>query len=208
VADPWSSDFAALGEHSRHGLRSLQATRASLHKEPKMRFHKAHPALAALIALVVIGIGAPLAYAFVRDVFVNVDPDKPADQIQQDVTDQLKAAGVEANVKAEKPDDGPLKITIESSDEQLGSDLHVKVGSQVVAAQQGRRIEIECHDCDPATQVLASQAVTTEAVITSIDDDAAVGPAITKALTDKGFTDVKVTVAPDAITVSVAPPSP
>jgi len=207
VADPWSSDFAALGEHSRHGLRSLQATRASLPKEPKMRFHKAHPALAALIAVLVLGITAPLAYAFVRHVLVTVDPDKPADQIQQDVTDQLHAAGVEANVKAEKPEDGALEITIQTSDENLGSDLHVQVGTDTVAAQQGRGIRIGCENCDPAQAALASQAVSADDVIAHIDDDAAIGPAITKAMTDKGFTDVRVTVEPDAITVTVAPPA-
>ena len=206
MADPWSSDFAALGEHSRQALRSPQATRASLPKEPKMRFHKAHPALAALIALLVLGITAPLAYAFVRHVLVTVDPDKPTDQIQQDVTDQLHAAGVEANVKAEKPEDGALKITIQTSDENLGSDLHVQVGSDTVAAQQGRGIRIGCENCDPAATALASQAVTADDVIAHIDDDAAIGPAITKAMTDKGFTNVRVTVEPDAITVTVDPP--
>jgi hypothetical protein len=206
VADPWSSDFAALGEHSRHGLRSMQATRASLPKDSKMRFHKAHPALAALIALLVIGVTAPLAYAFVRHVLVTVDPDKPTDQIQQDVTDQLHAAGVEANVKAEKPGDGALKITIQTSDENLGSDLHVQVGGETVPAQQGRGIRIGCEDCDPTATALASQAVTADDVIAHIDDDDAIGPALTKALTDKGFTDVQVTVAPDAITVTVHPP--
>lgn len=206
MADPWSSDFAALGDQSRHGLRSLQATRAALPKEPPMRFHKAHPALAALIAVLVIGVTAPLAYAFVRHVLVTVDPDKPTDQIQQDVTDQLHAAGVEAHVKAEKPADGALQITIQTSDEKLGSDLDVQVGGETVHAQQSRGIRIECRECDAATSVRASQAVTGDAVIDAIDDDAAIGPAITKAMTDQGFTDVKVTVAPDAVTVSVAPP--
>lgn len=206
MADPWSSDFAALGEHSRQALRSLQATRASLPKESKMRFHKAHPALAALIALLVIGVTAPLAYAFVRHVFVTVDPDKPTDQIQQDVTDQLHAAGVEANVKAEKADDNELKLTIQTSDENLGSDLHVNVGGNTVAAQQGRGIRIECHECDASAQTLASQAVTGGDVLDHIDDDAAIGPALDKALTDKGFTNVQVTVAPDMITVAVHPP--
>lgn len=203
MADPWTDDLAALGDHSRQGLRSLAATRASLTKEPKMRFHKAHPALAALIALLVIGVTAPLAYAFVRHVLVNVDPDKPADQIEKDVTDQLHAAGVEATVKADKPADGPLQIRIQTSDEKLGSDLSVKIGNETVPAQQGRGIRIECHDCDAATTLAVSQAATVDAVINVIDDDAAIGPALTKALADKGFSDVTVTVAPDAITVAV-----
>jgi hypothetical protein len=206
VADPWTDDLAALGDHSRHGLRSLATTRASLTKEPKMRFHKTHPVLAALIALVVLGITGPLAYAFVRHVLVTVDPDKPTDQIERDVTDQLHAAGVEATVKATKPDDGALQIRIQTSDEALGSDLSVKVGSETVPAQQSRGIRIECHECDEATQLAVTQAATSDAVLDHIDDDAAIGPAITQALADKGFTDVTVTVAADAITVAVHAP--
>lgn len=35
------------------------------------------------------------------------------------------------------------------------------------------------------------------------DDDAAIGPALQKALADKGFKNVNVNVAPDAVTVTV-----
>jgi len=170
-----------------------------------MRFHKAHPALAALIALLVIGVTAPLAYAFVRHVLVTVDPDKPADQIEKDVTDQLHAAGVEATVKASKPDndDGQLKIFIQSSDEQLGSDLDVNIGGELHKPGQGRGIRVECHECDAARQQLVMKAAMATPVLEVLDDDAAVGPAITKSLAAQGVTDVSVTVAADAITVVV-----
>ena len=203
MADPWSDDLAALGEHSRQGLHSLAATRASVPSETKMRFHKAHPALAALIALLVIGVTAPLAYAFVRHVLVTVDPDKPADQIEKDVTDQLHTAGVEATVKATTADDGQLKVYIQTSDEHLGSDLDVNIGGEVRKAGEGRGIRVECHECDAAREQLVMKAATTVGVLEVIDDDAAVGPAITKALADAGVTDVEVKVAPDAITVVV-----
>lgn len=205
MADPWSSDFAALGDESRHGLRSLQATRASLPKDSPMRFHKAHPALAALIALLVVGVTAPLAYAFVRHILVTVDPDKPTDQIQQDVTDQLKAAGVEAKVKAEKSDNGPLSITIKTTDENLGSDLEVNVGGQTVHAGTGRGIYIECENCDEAAQKATYNAVMADAVTDLIDGDAAIGPAIKKALADIGYASVDVTVTADKIAVTVHP---
>lgn len=209
MADPWSDDLAALGEHSRRGLRSLAATRASVPTETKMRFHKAHPALAALIALLVIGVTAPLAYAFVRHVLVTVDPDKPADQVEKDVSDQLHAAGVEATVKATTGDDGQLKVYIQSSDENLGSDVDFNIGGEVRKAGQGRGIYVECHECDAARQTLVLHAATGGDVLESIDDDAAVGPAITKALAAQGVTDVEVKVAPDKITVVVdAHPAP
>jgi hypothetical protein len=203
VADPWTDDLAALAEHSRHGLRSLAVTRASLTKEPKMRFHRAHPAFAALIALLVIGVTAPLAYAVVRHVLVTVDPDQSTDQIEKNVTDQLNAAGVTATVKAAKPDDGPLQIRIQTSDEALGSDLAVQVGDHTVSAQTGRGIRVACASCDDATQAAVAQAVSSDAVIDVVEDDAAVGPAIKQALADKGYTHVDVTVAPDAIAVTV-----
>lgn len=203
MADPWSDDLAALGEHSRRGLRSVAATRASVPTETRMRFHKAHPALAALIALLVIGITAPIAYAFVRHVLVTVDPDKPADQVEKDVSDQLHAAGVEATVKATTGDDGQLKVYIQSSDENLGSDLDINVGGELRKAGQGRGIYVECHGCDPARQTLVMHAATGGDVLESIDDDAKIGPAITKSLAAVGVTDVEVKVAADAITVVV-----
>ena len=203
MAEPWSDDLAALGDESRRGLRSLAATRASVPTETKMRFHKAHPALAALIALLVIGVTAPLAYAFVRHVLVTVDPDKPTDQIEKDVTDQLHAAGVEANVKATKPEGGALQIRIQTSDETLGSNLAVNVGGQLGSAQQGRGIRIECRECDADQQAAITKAVTGDAVLDVTDDDAAIGPALQKALADQGFKNVNVNVAPDAVTVTV-----
>jgi preprotein translocase subunit SecF len=168
-----------------------------------MRFHKAHPALAALIALLVIGVTAPLAYAFVRHVMVTVDPDKPTGEIEKDVTDQLHAAGVEANVKATKPDDGTLSIRINSSDQALGSNLAVKVGNETVQAQTGRGITIRCHECDETAQETVAAAMNADAVLDATDDDAAIGPAITKALADKGYTNVSVTLAPEMVTVDV-----
>ncbi|MBV8761031.1 MAG: hypothetical protein JO257_27295 [Deltaproteobacteria bacterium] len=170
-----------------------------------MRFHKAHPALAALIALLVIGVTAPLAYAFVRHVLVTVDPDKPTDQIEKDVTDQLHAAGVEANVKATKDSDGPLQIRIQTSDETLGSNLAVNVGGSAVAAQQGRGIRIECRECSADQQTAVTKAATADSVLDVIDDDAAIGPALQKALGDQGFKNVTVNVTPEAVTVSVDP---
>lgn len=201
----WTDDLAALGDESRRGLRSLAATRASVPTENKMRFHKAHPALAALIALLVIGVTAPLAYAFVRHVLVTVDPDKPTDQIEKDVTDQLHAAGVEANVKATKSDDRPLEIRIESSDETLGSALAVNVGGTTVPALVGRGLRIECKGCDDTQVAAVQKAATCDAVLDVTDDDAAVGPAVQKCLRDAGYTNVTVKVAPDAVTVTVEP---
>src|SRR5690242_13103099 len=88
VAEPWSSDFAALAERSRHGLRPLAAF--SEPKETKMRFFKSHPALAAVVTLLVLGLVSGAAYAVVREAWISIDPDKSAPEIQQDIEDQLQ----------------------------------------------------------------------------------------------------------------------
>jgi len=113
VAEPWSNDFAALDEHTRDQLRSLEATRAVLSthtQETKMRFFKTHPALAALVALAVLTLVGGAAYAVVREVFVTIDPDKSGRRDRERRPHQLEAAGVPATVHAEKSDDGKLKV--------------------------------------------------------------------------------------------------
>src|SRR5262249_21782596 len=130
VADPWSSDLSALGDHTRRDLRSLDATRAALaasQEKTKMRFFKAHPALSALLALAVLAVAAPLAYAVVREVWVRIDPDKPAPEIERDIQSQLEAAGVPATVHADKTDDGKLRLAIKatSHDPNSEADIHV-----------------------------------------------------------------------------------
>ena len=44
-----------------------------------MRFFKSHPALAALVAVALLALVGGAAYAVVREVFITIDPDKPAD---------------------------------------------------------------------------------------------------------------------------------
>ena len=206
MADPWSNDFAALGEQSRHGLRSLAATRASVPQETKMRFHKAHPALAALIALLVIGVTAPIAYAFVRHVIITVDPDAPPAKLQEDVQRQLDTAGVPATVKVTQPDEGTVQVRIMTSDNHLGSDLAVDYGSgSAVPAEQGRGLAIEVHgDFTDAQKQLVVDTLSTDPIIDGLDeDDATVRTAIVKALADAGFPNVEVTFAPERVTVAV-----
>ena len=109
MADPWTDDLAALGDRSRRQLRSIAATRASvlpkLSKESKMRMFKHHPVLATLVTLVILAVAAPLAYAVVDRVFISVDPDKSAGEIER--RSALSRAVVAGALKALK-DEGRL----------------------------------------------------------------------------------------------------
>ena len=138
MADPWSDDFAALDERARQDLRPMAATRALRHQETKsMRFSfKQRPMFAALVVLAVLLV-APLAYAVVNRVFLHIDPDKSAPEIEKDLKDQLDHAGVPgAEVKVEKPGDGELKVQIKA--EAMGSDLEI-VPPEVEGAQTDQR---------------------------------------------------------------------
>lgn len=218
MADPWNDDLAALGEHTRHGLRSLAATRASLsipEQETKMRFFKSHPALAALIALAVLGLAAPIAYAVVREVWVQVDADQPAPQIEQSIHDQLQSQGVNATVHADKTD-GDLRVQIRSTDPGAGSDIHVNLSNLPPNAER-REVGVRVHcELDDAQQqrlqdTLASQDLRDliENPPGSDESDDELADRITAALAAHGFTHVTVKVhgATTEITVD-APPEP
>ncbi len=212
MADPWSSDLAALGEHSRRGLRSLDATRAALAQRPqetKMRFFKKHPALAALLAILVIGLFAPLAYAVVHRVFLTVDPQKPASEIEADLRSQLQSAGVNASVHAEKTDDGKLRIGIMPTDPS-GSDVDVVVNGGG-APGGGLRVEVHCL-LDP-TQMQRLQAVVQSDQLIQLfvdrpdgqsDDDLAA--AIARVLADQGFHGVEVRHQDSSFTLVIKSP--
>jgi hypothetical protein len=168
VADPWSPDFAALDARARRGLRSLDATRASLStrtQETKMRFFKSHPALAALVAVLALVLVSGAAYAVVREVWVSIDPDKSAAEIERDVHDQLRRQGVQAKVRAEKPGDGRLKVSILSADSTpLDVDLRTRFrGQPVDPARRAMRIAVGGTPVEGATRKLRVDAAALDA---------------------------------------------
>ena len=129
MAEPWTEDLAALGTHTRTGLRSPAITRAACtHHEskPKMRFFKQHPALATLIILAILGVATPVAYAVVDRVFLSIDPNQSESEMEDDVIDQLKAQGHDNAVVTAKKSDHEFSVTIQSEDPALGN-LDVEV---------------------------------------------------------------------------------
>ncbi len=218
MADPWSSDLAALGEHSRRNLRTLDATRAALAQHPqetKMRFFKSHPALAALIALAVLAVAAPIAYAVVREVWVSIDPDKPAAEIEKDVQGQLEAAGVHGTVHAEKSD-GQLKVSIQhvgSNAGDIGSALHIHVAGKEAVGQVQRmvRFEMACELTPEQMQQLTDVMSGPDMVGVLAKDFASDydrKTAIAGVLAAHGFKRAEITVDAESVQVKVtAPPT-
>lgn len=144
MAELWRDDLAALGERSQHHLRSPAATRAALlatPQETKMRFFK-NPVLAALIVLAVIALAAPIAYAVVGRVFLSIDADKSAPEIEQDLNRQLQSQGVPATVEAHKSDDGIVHVKIESDQPDLPAKL--EVGTPNADEARAYRVEVVC----------------------------------------------------------------
>ena len=228
MAEPWSNDFDALAAQSRAGLRSLDATRAALSRpkqETKMHYFKTHPALAALIVFLGLGLVSGAAYAVVHEVWITIDSHESAPQIQQDVQAQLAAQGMNGDVTAEKTDDGRLKVMIRSTGSG-GSDLpdlHVQVdGSDQDQATTNRsvRVQVTCHLDDAQTTRLT--AVTTSQAFQALlvpddgsDADGSAGSdadraaAITQLCAAQGFHAVQVQIDGGAVQVTItAPPTP
>lgn len=209
MAEPWSNDFAALAERSRAGLPTLDATRAALstrsQETSRMRFFKNHPALAALIALAVLGAASGAAYAVVREVWVTVDPSQSAPEIEHSVQSQLDQQGVPALVYADKSDDGKLMIAIKSQGEGAGSDLHVNLAGLPDGGTR-RTLSIEGELDDAAGMALAQVTSSPEMIAVLKADypsDDALAAAIRQVLVAHGFTNLDVHVDGDEIHIIV-----
>jgi len=224
VAEPWTDDFAELGERTRSRLRSLEATRALLsthsNQESQMRQFKNHPAFAVFAVLALITIAAPIAYAFVEHVFLSIDPEQSAAQIESNVESQLEAKGIPATVTANKDDAGNVAIRIQTSDQRLDSNLEVAVpdgtpGDRELQIEIARELEVQlgiaCALTDAQSQRL-HDAVTDERFTELVRDresktSAELAAAITQKLVTDGFHAVDVRVQAGSIAVTVnAPP--
>ena len=227
--DLWTADRAALVEHTRQQLPSLDETQRLVlasaththtrNREPKertMSFVKRRPALAAALALIVLAVLTPVAYAVVNRIFVSVDPDQPAEQIEKDVTQQLEQAGISHPVVTAHKNDGRLEIGISTDDQRLASgDLAVKVrGDQAGdGTQSRRRIELDtrCQLTPAQNQALIDTLsghdlvdLLTQAAPDESDADLAAD--VEGVLADHGFPDTEVTVNGESIHVVVEHP--
>jgi hypothetical protein len=207
VAEPWTHDLQTLGARTRIGLRSVEQVRAAVPKErPPMRLFK-HPALAAIIILAILGITAPIAYAIVDRVWLSVDVDKSADEIQNDVNSQLEQQGISGtDVKVSK-DGNQIGIDIKAGDPALGSNLEVVVPNLPDNAEaQELRLEVTVPLTD-AQQAKLTQVVSSSAFTGLLDDDtktpAQVEAGIRDQLAAAGFKDVDVKVSPAKIAVTI-----
>jgi hypothetical protein len=225
--EPWASDFCALREHSRVDAPSLERTRqfvlasATTTEDPKektMSFLKRRPALAVAIAIALLAVLTPVAYAVVNKVFLTIDRDQSEEQIEQDVTDQLEAAGISpTDVTAEKRGDGSLKVGIRSDEDPraLASDLDIDVrgssgGGAEVALEGEMRIEIavEC-DLSPAQMQALTDLVSSDEFTQPVragQTDAQVAAGMRAVLQSHGYRTAEVTVNGARATVTVSAP--
>jgi hypothetical protein len=216
VDSPWSNDFKALEDQTRERLPSLEATRTALSTrspETKMRFFKSHPALAALITLLVLSLVGGAAYAVVREVFITIDPDKPADQIEQDVHDQLQAAGVPATVHASKRDDGKTEIRILGAhDPDVALRFADKKGNTSDVSNEALRLQLDlkCELTDAqqesVIQISSGPMVVDLAINRGDKSDDEVIAMVKKAYADAGFTDVDVAITGADLIVTIKSP--
>ncbi len=208
MAELWTNDLAALGEHTRRQLRPLSMPQETT----KMRFFKAHPALAALAAVALITLVGGAAYAVVREVWVSIDTDKPADQIENDVHAQLEAAGVPASVHAEKSDDGKLKLSIQSTDMSAGSDLHISVNGRAAEMHDRMmRLKLACEgEPDPAATQAVAEVASAKDMLNVLENHEINGDelaaAITKVFAAHGYK-ADVVVGDDGISATVHVPA-
>ena len=229
MTEPWASDFRALREHSRQDAPSLERTRQFVlasamnpetPKEKPMTFLKRRPALAVAIALALIAVLTPVAYAVVNKVFLTIDRDKSEEEIEKDVRQQLEAAGISpTEVTAEKRGDGWLKVGIRSEDDPraLASDLDIDVrgsgGPGAEVALQGQmRIEIavEC-ELSPAQMQALTDLVSSDEFVEPVradQSDAQVAAGMRAVLEAHGYRSAEVTVTGSTARVTVtAPPT-
>jgi hypothetical protein len=213
VAEPWSRDFDALAERSRHGLRPLDAF-SPRPKETKMRFFKAHPALAALFTVLAIGLVSGAAYAVVKEVWITVDPSKPADEMAHDIQTQLQQQGVEADVQTTKNGSGQARVVIraQSQDPANEPNIHLSVPAGVQTDEHRRTVRVKCQvehvDGDAIAAVMSSADV--DAVLADGSaSDADVIARIKQEFANRGYHDVTITVDGGTIDVQInAPPTP
>jgi hypothetical protein len=226
-SEPWASDFRALREHSRVDAPSRERTRQFVlasainpetPKERPMTFIKRRPALAAAIALALIAVLTPVAYAVVDTVFLTVDPDQSEEQIERDVERQLEEAGfADPRVRAEKRGDRlEIGVRAEHPDGEV-PDLDVAVrgagAGGASGAQRQVRIEVRCEmspeQIDQLTDLVSGHEF--QAALEARpagQSDAQLAAALRELLARHGFAASEVTVHGDQVAVVVtAPPS-
>jgi hypothetical protein len=205
VAEPWTTDLAALGTRTQWRLRSPAITRAEcIHHEskPKMRFFKQHPALATLIILAILGIATPVAYAVVDRVFLSIDPNQSESDLEEDVLDQLEAQGHDNAVVTAKKTDHEYTVTIQSEDPALGN-LDVEV-----PGDDGKtyRVHIDIPPTLPqAMQVAVGDAASKAVQRTNNESDAEIEKAIIADLTKAGLKSFTATVTGTSVSIVVKP---
>ncbi|HWM87378.1 MAG TPA: hypothetical protein VNO33_16110 [Kofleriaceae bacterium] len=176
------------------------------------------PVLAAAVAVVVLALLAPVAYAVVTRVFLSVDPEQSEEAIEEDVRGQLQAAGIAEPVVQARKDGDRLEIGISTPDEKLSQaelDVAVRGEGDHTEEQQARKVSVEVA-CELTSEQMSAltRLVSGEALVALMRDgtgqsDDELAAALRALLAGAGFRDVEIAVARESIDLVVkAPPGP
>lgn len=197
MAEPWTDDFAALGERSAQNLSTVASTRTLLHrpKESKMRYFLNRPLLAFAVLVGLVGVASGAAYV-VDKLVIHVDDSGTAEEIEADINQQLEAAGVEGTAEVQK------------SDQRLSIGVEMAPGREIeLAGLEGKgqsmeiRVEASGSPLGPDRMKLVRTLTSSDAIVVApIHERAAKLEAALKAA---GFSDVNVEVTETSIIVRI-----
>jgi hypothetical protein len=225
MTEPWASDFRALREHSRQDAPSPERTRqfvlaSAMNPEPPqektMTFLKRRPALAVAIALALIAVLTPVAYAVVNKVFLTIDPDQSEEEIERNVEQQLESAGVsDPRVTAQKDGDRlEIGIRTEQPDgdmPEIDVSMVGKGKADETTTRSQVKIAVECEltpeQVDALTDLVGSHefySLMHERPDGQTDEQLAA--AMRDVLARHGFKDTEVTVGSGQVSVTIESP--
>lgn len=177
-----------------------------------MRLFTRRPVLAALLLLGLAGVASGAVYAVDR-VFLEVDPEKPPEELERDVKAQLESAGVKADVTAHKRSDDGLELRVTSDDKSLPDRLEFVTPSRDADIDKSLQLDVnatcQLTDAEQAKLAAAASSPGMVQVLVGNHDRAKTIELIKREFATSGFRDVDVKVTDEAINITVkSPPAP
>jgi hypothetical protein len=217
--EPWADDFSALERATLSDVPSIERTKEFVlasakptpdtRKERLMNAMNRRPLLAGAIALVVLAVLSPVAYAVVNKYFLSIDPDQSESEIEADVAEQLAGAGLTPErVTAEKSGDQlKLEIEVDPSHGALSADdLAVSVRGKHAPLGQWRVSFADLGETSAAViEVMKSDAVLALVKRSGEQSQADLARSIEALLVERGIRNVSASVEGSAIVLGRSP---
>ena len=135
----WTNDLAALGERTAASLPSMAETQqfvlasaktnepVNYKQEMLMSRLRKRPLLVVALAVLFLLVLAPVSYALVQRIFVEVDLDQSDEEIVADVEQQLAAAGLDDSEVTVERGENHARISIRAQVPDDHEDLDIDV---------------------------------------------------------------------------------